>query len=143
MADLVAARERFAAAIPGWRHPVAQALGIVRVDADGTELPVEFPVVNTVEHRLPVVVLGGVLGQVDRTATYEVSPGQLDHAIEVLSPAAAATFMDHPNLAAWRAIRAKLAAEPGARAVAVFVVDLDDPVTGPYDAALRARLAEP
>lgn len=120
---------------------MAQALGIVQLDSDGTERPVEFPVVNTVEHRLPVVVLGSVLGQVDRTATYEVSPAELDLAIERLSPAAG-TFMDHPNLAAWRAIRKALAAEPGARAVAVFVVDLDDPVTGPYDAALRARIAQ-
>ena len=142
MADLVAARERFEAAIPGWRPPVAQALGVVRTGPDGAELPVEFPVVNTGEHRLPVVVLGGVLGRVDGTGTYEVSRDQLDHAIEVLSPASAATFMAHPNLAAWRTIRDELAADPGARAVAVFVASLTDPVSSPYDAALRDRLAE-
>lgn len=142
MEDLVAARERFAAAIPGWQVPVAQGLGLVRMTPDGAELPVEFPVVNTSEHRLPVVVLGGVLGRVDETATYEVSHDQLDRAIEILSPASAATFMAHPNLAAWHTIRGALAADPRARAVAVFVADLADPVSSPYDAALRARLTE-
>jgi len=142
MADLVAARERFEAAIPGWQPPVAQGLGLVRTAVDGTEQPVEFPVVNTGEHRLPVVVLGGVLGHVAGTATYEVSRDQLDRAIEVLSPASAATFMPHPNLAAWHAIRGALAAEPTARAVAVFVADLGDPESSPYDAALRAHLTD-
>ena len=140
--DLHAARERFAAAIPGWRQPVAQALGVVRRGDDGAELPVEFPVVNTAQHRLPVVVLGGVLRHVDRTATYEVSLAELDRAIDVLAPAEAVTSVDHPNLAAWRVIREELAVTPGTRAVAVFVADLADPVSGPYDAALRARLAE-
>lgn len=141
MADLVEARERLEAAIPGWRPPVAQGLGIVRTAADGVEQPVEFPVVNTGEHRLPVVVLGGVLGRVDETATYEVSRDQLDRAIEVLSPASAATFMAHPNLAAWHVIRGALAADARARAVAVFVADLADPETSTYDAALREQLA--
>ncbi len=140
--DLHAARERFAAAIPGWRWPAAQALGVVRRGDDGAELPVDLPVVNTTQHRLPVVVLAGVLGHTGGTATYEVGLAELDRAIEILAPAEAVTSVDHPNLAAWRVVRDELTATPGTRAVAVFVADLADPVTGPYDAALRARVAE-
>ncbi len=140
MDDLVAARERFEATIPGWRTPVAQGLGLVRADAPDA---VEYPVVNTSQHKLPVVVLATVLGHPGGTATYEVSRAQLDAAVERLSPASAATFMEHPNLAAWRALQAELAADPAARAVAVFVADLADPVTSPYDAALRALATAP
>ncbi len=139
MDDLVAARERFEAAIPGWRTPVAQGLGLVRFDAPDA---VEYPVVNTSQHRLPVVVLATVLGHAAGSATYDVSRDQLDEAVATLAPASAATFMEHPNLAAWRALQAELAADPTARAVAVFVADPADAVTSPYDAALRTLIGQ-
>lgn len=139
MDDLVAARERFEAAIPGWRAPVAQGLGLVRAGAPDA---VEYPVVNTSRHGLPVVVLATVLGHAGGTATYDVGRDQLDAAVATLSPASAATFMEHPNLAAWRALQAELASDPTARAVAVFVADLGDPVTSPHDAALRTLIGQ-
>lgn len=141
MADLVAARERFEAAIPGWQVPAVQGLGLVRSGAAGEPDAVEFPVVNGGAPSLPAVVLAGVVGRAGQTATYDVSREQLRRAVEILSPAAAATFMPHPNLAAWNAIAAALDADPAARAVAVYVADLTDPVTSPYDAALRAQAA--
>ena len=78
MDDLVAARERFEAAIPGWRAPVAQGLGLVRAGAPDA---VEYPVVNTSRHGLPVVVLATVLGHAGGTATYDVGRDQLDAAV--------------------------------------------------------------
>lgn len=140
MDNLVAARERFAAAIPGWSWPAAAGVALVR-PLPGSAEEITFPVVNTTQHKLPVVVLAGVLGHAGGTATYDLDADTLDHAIERLRPAAAATFMAHPNLEAWTALRATLAAEPTARAVAVFVADLADDVTDPYDAELRARVA--
>jgi len=140
MEALVAARERFAAAIPGWTWPAAAGVALVRPTPGGTE-EVTFPVVNTSQHRLPVVVLAGVLGHAGGTATYELDAAALDRAIERLRPAAAATFMAHPNLEAWVELRTTLATEPRARAVAVFVADLAD-ATSPYEVELRARVAD-
>ncbi len=139
MDDLVAARERFAAAIPGWTWPALAGVGLVRPAADGDR--VEFPVVNTTQHRLPVVVLAGVVGHAGGTATYPLDAATLAQAVDRLRPAAAATSVAHPNLEAWVRLQAVLAAEPDARTVAVFVADLADPVVDAYDAALRAHLA--
>lgn len=143
MDELVAARERFAAAIPGWSWPAAAGVVVVRPHAGGDDAggeDVDVPVVNTTQHRLPVVVLAGVLGHAGGTATYPLDPATLQRAIERLRPAAAATSVAHPNLEAWIRLAAVLAAEPDARAVAVFVADLTDPVVDAHDAALRARV---
>ena len=139
MEDLVAARLRFEAQIPGWTTPVAQGTALVRPGDDPEAI--EFSIVNTSAHRLPVVVLGLVVGRVDQTATYAVSADQLDQAIGLIAPAAAATWMEHPNLAAWRAMQQALHGDPTATVVTVFVADLADPSSGPYDDALRAQLA--
>ena len=56
-------------------------------------------------------------------------------AIAKLAPAEAATDVDHPNLAAWRAVQAA----GGREIVAVFVGDVGDPPAGPADSALRAQ----
>ncbi len=140
MDDLLAARERFAAAIPGWTWPELAGVVLVRPGPGGEIL--DIPVVNTTQHRLPVVVLAGVLGHAGGTATYPLEPAALARAVDRLRPAAAATFMAHPNLEAWIRLQAVLAAEPDARTVAVFVADLADPVVDAYDAALRAHLAD-
>ncbi len=141
MDDLIAARERLAAAIPGWRWPAAAGVALVRGGPDDGE-EVTFPVVNTDQHRLPVVVLAGVLGHTGGTATYELDRAALDRAIERLAPARAATSVPHPNHEAWLRMRPTLEADPGVRAVAVFVADLADPPVDTYDAALRALVAD-
>lgn len=131
-----AALEHFEGLIPGWRAPAAY--GAASVVPAG---PARFPVVNAgADHALPAVVLGLVVGRVDETGTYPLSVDRLDRAIATLAPAEAAAMYQHPNIAAWRELRAELAADPRVRAVAVFVADLDDPSSGPHDDELRARL---
>ncbi|MEY9928660.1 hypothetical protein ABH926_003299 [Catenulispora sp. GP43] len=130
-----AALAHFEGLIPGWRAPAAY--GVACVVPPGAA---RFPVVNRDDHALPAVVLGLVVGRVDETGTYPLSVDRLDRAIATLAPAEAAAMYQHPNIAAWRELRAELAADPLARAVAVFVADLDDPSSGPHDDVLRARL---
>jgi hypothetical protein len=127
---LAAIRERLAAQIDGWAFPASYALAV-----DG-----HFPHVNAPGgvHKLPAAVLGTVLKHDGSTATLEVSRQQLDEAITTLAPAAACTEIDHPNLAAWRAIAARLDANGGGTVSAVFVRSADDPVGSELDAALRA-----
>ena len=43
-----------------------------------------------------------------------------------------------PNLAAWREVLHELDGNPAREAVAVFVADLDDPVTSEADGSMRA-----
>lgn len=127
---LAAIRERLAGQIDGWVPPASYALAV-----DG-----ELPYVNAPggQHGLPAVVLATVLKHDGSTATLEVSRQQLDEAITALAPAAACTDVDHPNLAAWRAIAARLDANGGGTVSAVFVRSADDPVGSELDAALRA-----
>ncbi|WP_220454082.1 pyridoxamine 5'-phosphate oxidase family protein [Nocardioides immobilis] len=127
---LAAIRERLGAQIDGWEFPASYA---VAVDGD-------FPHVNQPGgvHKLPAAVLGTVLKHDGSTATLEVSRQQLDEAITTLAPAAACTDIDHPNLAAWRAIAERLDAHGGGTVTAVFVRSVDDPVGSELDAALRA-----
>jgi hypothetical protein len=58
--------------------------------------------------------------------------------VESLAPAEACTTVEHPNLAAWRSVLAELDGNPAREAVAVFVADLDDPVTSEADGSMRA-----
>lgn len=115
--------------IPGWQAPAAFAVGY-EVDGDWV-----FPHINRPggTHGLPAVMLAEVLGYSSGTAEFTVTPAQLAEAIAMLEPAEAATDVQHPNLAAWRTVRA---AAPGMIA-AVFVGDVEDPLAGPVDAALR------
>jgi hypothetical protein len=102
----------------------------------------EFPHVNAPggTHGLPAVVLAKLLGHASGTQTYELSRQQLEAAVETLRPAEACTTLDHPNLAAWRAVLADLDANPARTAYAVFVADLDDPVESEADATMRTLL---
>ncbi|WP_436772362.1 hypothetical protein [Yinghuangia sp. YIM S09857] len=143
-ADLAAARERFEAAIPGWRTPAAFGMGTV---ASGTA---EFPVANAGGAALSAVVLATACGHRAGTASYELTTGQVARAVELLAPAEAYTAVPHPNMAAWRDILEQLRADGRAnggsdgraiRAVAVFVADLADPAADAYDAALRAAIS--
>lgn len=123
-------RERLGAQIDGWVPPASYALAV-----DG-----ELPYVNQPggRHGLPGVVLATVLKHDGSTATLDVSRQQLDEAINALAPAAACTDVDHPNLAAWRAIAARLDERGSGTVQAVFVRSTDDPVGSDLDAALRA-----
>ncbi|MDZ5622961.1 pyridoxamine 5'-phosphate oxidase family protein [Nocardioides sp. HM23] len=127
---LAAIRERLGDQIDGWVPPVSYGLAL-----DG-----EFPYVNQPggRHGLPGVVLATVLKVDGSTATLEVSRQQLDEAITALAPAEACTDVDHPNLAAWRAIAARLDQNGGGSVTAVFVRSVDDPVGSELDATLRA-----
>ena len=119
------------AAIPGWQAPVAYAVGFLRDDKW------VFPYVNKPggPHGLPAVILAETVGHRSGSHEYRVTSDQLAHAIAQLAPAEAATDISHPNLAAWRAVRAAGAGE----IVAIFVGDVDDPPAGPADTALRSE----
>lgn len=131
LAGLARIRERLAAQIDGWVHPVSWALAV-----DGQIGHVNAPGGT---HGLPAVVLATVLKHDGSTATLEVTRQQLDEAITALAPATACTEVDHPNLAAWRAVRDRLDETGGGAVTAVFVRSADDPVSSDTDALLRSR----
>ena len=136
---LKAIKESVAATIPGWRAPIAYAVGLS--SASSSPEP-DFPHVNRPGggHHLPAVVLAKVVGHDGSTATLELTSAQLEATVESLAPAEACTVVDHPNLAAWRQILGELRSNPARTAYAVFIEDLDDPVTSEADGALRALL---
>jgi hypothetical protein len=91
---------------PGYRPP--RAHGLV---ANGAVV-----VWNVENHPLPAAVMASTLGHDGSTAAVPLGAEQLDAAIAGLAPAEACPAYDHPNLAAWREVRAS-----GADAVAVFI----------------------
>lgn len=129
--EIAAARERFEAAIPGYQPPAT--FGVGRRVGDG----VEFARISTPPHRLPAAILATVCGYRQGSASDVVTPGDLDRAIELLAPAEADTSQPHPNLWAWRELRARLAATD--EVVVVFDADPAQPCADPYVQAMRAR----
>jgi hypothetical protein len=128
--ELRGARERFTAMIPGWVQPAVHGLvttidGVTRVQ-----------VVSGLDHRLPAVILGSVIGRVSGTGTHDVTVEQLAEAARLLEPAEAALFCPHPNLWTWR----RVLSEQPSRIQAVFIDDLSDPVSSEADALLRTGL---
>jgi hypothetical protein len=134
---LAAIRDHLAARIAGWRQPVAYAVAISPASSSPEW---EFAHVNAPgdRHGLPAVVLASVLRHDGSTASIPLSRGALAASIESLAPAEACTELPHPNLAAWREVLAELEGNPAREAVAVFVADLDDPVTSEADGSMRA-----
>lgn len=130
-------KDALAAAIPGWRQPVAYAVGL---SSASSSVEWGFAHVNQPggRHGLPAVILATVLRHDGSTATLDVSTAQLAAAVESLAPAEACTELDHPNLAAWRAALAEAQSNPARTLVAVFVSDLADPVSSEADGAMRA-----
>lgn len=120
--------------MPGWVAP--QTYGVTLVQSS----EVRFPVVNVPVHELPSLVLGLITGHRRGSATYELTPSELEAAITLLAPAEAASMYNHPNLLSWRQIARAWSEDPAARVVAVFIADHTDPVTSPYDAALRHQI---
>ena len=102
--QIAAALHRFEAEVPGWVRP--RAHGLV---SDG-----EIAVWNTGTHPLPAAVMAGVLGHDGTTAALVVSEDDLERAIELVAPAEACLYYDHPNLQAWRRAR-------GTSTVAIYV----------------------
>jgi hypothetical protein len=113
--DLRAARERFAARIPGYVQPTAYTLA--RKDPGG----LTFGYLNGPggEHKLPAAVLASVCGYVNRSAVFRLSRDQAAKAVELLAPAEAATHWEHPNLWSWRRLLA--GAKHGSSFLAYFV----------------------
>lgn len=136
-----AAVDRFIDQLPGWAPTAAYGVALVPVSANGGPAW-SFPVVNVGWlHRLPALVLGIVTGRRSGTDTFELSSAELRRAVELLSPAEAATMLQHPNLLAWRAMLEELDSGVDGRIVAVFIESLDDQVSSSYDAVLRAQIA--
>ena len=102
----------------------------------------EFPVINVGDHYLPAVVLAKTIGYASGTSTHALSVAELTHAINGLAPAEAGTTMDHPNLRASREILAEVESNPYRGVVAVFIRDLDDPVSSEADGSLRTQLPD-
>ena len=132
--DLAVARQRFAEEIPGFVWPAAYA--VARIDHG----ELRFGHLNEVGgvHRLPAVVLASVCGYVAGTGTYHLTSAQLSKAVDLLSPAEAATHWDHPNLWSWRSLLAS--ATPESRFVAIFVRSADDPPADSHDSEFRTLL---
>jgi hypothetical protein len=134
--EITAAREGLEDAIDGYERPAAYALGL----AVPGEPEAVFPLVNQGANFLPAVVLATVCGHVRGTATYVLDGQRLQEAIDLLAPAEACTAYDHPNLAAWRRLRAEVD-RPDAEVVAVFLGDPQPSATdGPYERLLRKAL---
>jgi hypothetical protein len=134
---LAAIRDHLAARLDAWHPPVAHAVGLSPASSSPEWV---FGHVNAPggTHGLPAVVLATILGHDGSTATLPLGRGELAAAVESLAPAEACTAMEHPNLAAWRTVLAELEGNPAREAVAVFVADLDDPVTSEADGSMRA-----
>lgn len=138
---LAAIKDHLAGRIDGWTPPVAWAVGVTPASSDPGW---EFPHVNAPggRHGLAAVVLASILRHDGSTATTSVSVSQLAAAVEGLEPAQACTELDHPNLGAWREVLAEVEANPAREAIAVFVADLDDPVSSDADGSMRATFED-
>ena len=137
--EIAAARKRLEDAIDGYERPAAYALGLTVPDQAGAGAA--FPLVNQGTNFLPAVVLATVCGHAHGTATYVLDEERLQEAIDLLAPTEACTAYDHPNLAAWRWLRAEVVDRPDAEVVAVFLGDLQPSAAdGPYEQLLRNAL---
>jgi 2,3,4,5-tetrahydropyridine-2-carboxylate N-succinyltransferase len=142
--QIFAARDAIETSMDGYVRPAAFALGVGVVGPSGAVLDTRFPAVNRDEGHLPCAVLASVLGYRTGTTTIPVDAATFDDVLDRLAPAGACTDMPHPNLWAWRDLRALLAAPapPGGErvAVAVFVGDLEDKLVDAHDAFFRLHL---
>lgn len=136
-AGLAAIKEHLAGRIDGWTQPVAWTVGISPASSDPEW---ELARINEPggQHGLAAVVLASVLRHDGSTATVDVSIEQLAAAIEGLEPAQACSAVEHPNLVAWRTVLEEARTNPARELVAVFVADLDDPVSSDVDGQMRA-----
>ncbi len=147
MAEVQVAQAALESGIEGYQRPVSFAVGLATRGPSGSILDVSYPVINGPVvngdgHYFPAAALASTLGYSSGTATYQLSPGQLLTAIDLVAPAEGID-MPHPNLEAWRTlIEAAESPTPGGtrQLVAAFIGNLDDPPTDPIDAYLRLHL---
>ncbi len=135
--QLAAAQETIAASIDGWQPPAAFAVGLTSATSSAE---VEFPKINVGGGYLPALVLAKTIGYANGTSTHTLSVAELTHAVNGLSPAEACVTIEHPNIAAWREMLHEVETNPYRSIVAVFVGDLDDPVSSEADGSLRTQL---
>lgn len=70
---------------------------------------IDWPHINvTPDHLLPGRILALVTGWRSGDAEIPITASMFDAAIALLTPSGAATFFDHPNLAAWQELRSTL-----------------------------------
>jgi hypothetical protein len=67
---------------------------------------------------------------------------ELTHALHGAAPAEAYQGIQHRNLQAWREMLAEVESNPYRGIVAVFIGDLDDPVSSEADGSLRTQLPD-
>ncbi len=136
---IAAARDAIAASIEGWQEPVVYAVGLTSATSSAE---VEFPVINVGDdfHRLPALVLAKTIGYAHGTSTHVLSVAELTHAVTGLAPAEACDAYAHVNLQAWRGMLTEVESNPYRSIIAVFIADLEDPVTSEADASLRTQL---
>lgn len=132
--DLAAAQSRFASMIPSFAMPAAYS--VARIEPLG----LKFAHVNKLNEvrPLPATVLAYVCGYTSSTGTFRLSHRQLENAIELLSPAEAATHMEHPNLMTWRDLLNS--AKPKSEFLACFVADPLDEHVNAEDALFRSYI---
>lgn len=120
MVDLMAARDRFAAQVPGYAHPAAYALA--RRDEGG----LVFGHVNEVgEARgLPAAALAVACGYSNRSGSFILTAQQVKDVLRRLAPAEAATHVPHPNIRSWRTLLQE--AQPDHEFVAFYLAHQDD-----------------
>lgn len=142
MDEITADRERIEAGIEGYSSPAAFGLGVATVAESGDILDVSYPHVQVGNHSYPAAILAKVTGHVSGTASYQISPEQLDEALAIVGPAESVDI-PHPNAAAWRACAA-LVGVPSAggrrQLVVSFIGSLDDAPIDAIDGYLRLHL---
>jgi hypothetical protein len=137
--EVDAARRTIAASIDGWREPAVWAVGLTSATSSAEY---EFPVINVGEASLAAVVLAKTIGYSNGTSTHVISVAELTHALNGAAPAEAYRGVRHRNLEAWREILAEVESNPYRGLVAVFIGDLDDPVSSEADGSLRTQLPD-
>ncbi len=135
--QLAAVREMIAASIEGWQPPAVHAVGLTSATSSAE---FDFPLVNIGDGYLPALVLAKTIGYAHGTQTHELTTAELKHAIDGLAPAEACTSVEHPNLVSWRHLLHEVESNPARHLVAVFIGDLDDPVSSEADGSLRTQL---
>jgi GNAT superfamily N-acetyltransferase len=109
------AHSQIDSAVPDLVNAPVFGVGVRRAGS-GVE---EWPFLNTgPEHVLPGRILAVAVGYRSGSARIEISEPTLEAAIALLAPAGAATFYEHPNLNAWKALHATL--QPGDTVIARF-----------------------
>ncbi len=140
--EIQTARQELESVIDGYVEPVAFAVGIATLGPSGAVLDVSYPVVNSGSHSFPGAALATVLSHSGSTASFRLTPEQLQAAIDLVAPAEAVAI-PHPNLAAWRTLL-EVAAVPAfggkRQLVAAFISDFADGPTNAIDGYLRLHL---